>query len=161
MHGFLGLTSYYRKFVQNYSIITRPLTNLLKKGKFEWHDEAEVAFSALKQAKTTTPTLVMPNFNDSFTIETNALEEGIDVVLTQQGKLIAYMSHAPGVTKKSWSSYTREMLAIVEAIRLWRLYVLGRKFFIETDQHSLKYLLDQRVATQEQQNWVAKLLGYD
>lgn len=159
--GFLGLTSYYRKFVQNYGIIARPLTNLLKKGKFGWHDEAEAAFSALKQAITTTPTLVMPNFNDSFTIEIDASEEGIVVVLTQQGKLIAYMSRAPRVTKKSWSSYAREMLAIVEAIHLWHPYILGRKFFIETDQHSLKYLLDQRVATQEQQKSVAKLLGYD
>ena len=159
--GFLGLTSYYRKFVQNYGIIARPLTNLLRKGKFRWHDEAETAFSALKQAMTTTPTLVMPNFNNSFTIETDASEEGIGVVLTQQGKLIAYMSRAPRVAKKSWSSYARKMLAIVEAIHLWHPYILGRKFFIETDQHSLKYLLDQRVATQEQQKSVAKLLGYD
>ncbi|KAA8538683.1 hypothetical protein F0562_028291 [Nyssa sinensis] len=52
------------------------------------------------------------------------------------------------------------MLAIVEAIRLWRPYLLGRKLFIQTDQHSLKYFLDQRVVMPEQQNWVAKLMGY-
>jgi hypothetical protein len=71
------------------------------------------------------------------------------------------MSRALGVTKKSWSTYAREMLAIVEAIRLWRPYILERKFFIETDQHNLKYLLDQRIATPEQKKWVAKLLGFD
>ena len=53
------------------------------------------------------------------------------------------------------------MLAIVEAIRTWRPYLLGQKFYIQTDQRSLKYLLEQRIATPEQQEWVAKLLGYD
>ncbi|RVW34662.1 hypothetical protein CK203_106429 [Vitis vinifera] len=84
---------------------------------------------------TTTPTLAMPNFNEAFTIETDAFGEGIGVVLTQQGKPVAYMSRALGVTKKSWSTYAKEMLAIVEAICI--------------------------ITTPEQQKWVAKLLGYD
>jgi hypothetical protein len=91
----------------------------------------------------------MSNFNDSFTIETDASGDGIGVVLTQQGKLIGYMSRALGVTKKSWSTYVREMFAIIEAIYLWHPYVLGRKFFIQIDQRSLKYFLDQSVATSE------------
>ncbi|RVW92515.1 Transposon Tf2-8 polyprotein [Vitis vinifera] len=115
----------------------------------------------IKQALTTTPTLAMPNFNEPFTIETDASGDGIGAVLTQQGRPIAYMSRALGVTKRSWSIYAKEMLAIVEAIRTWRPYILGRKFFIRTDQRSLKYFLEQRVTTSEQQKWVAKLLGYD
>jgi hypothetical protein len=65
---------------------------------------------------TTTPTLAMPNFDDYFTIETNASGDRIGVVLSQQGKSIAFMNRALGVTKKSWSTYTKEMLA------LWRPY---------------------------------------
>ena len=91
---------------------------------------------------TTTPTLAMPNFNEAFTIETNAFGEGIGVVLTQQGKPVAYMSRALGVTKKSWSTYAKEMLSIVEAICMWRSYLLGRKFYIQTDQRNLKYFLE-------------------
>lgn len=98
---------------------------------------------------TTTPSLTMSNFNDSFTIETDASGDGIGIVLTQQGKPIGYMSRALGVTKKSWSTYVREMFAIIEAIYLWHPYVLGRKFFIQIDQRSLKYFLDQSVATSE------------
>ena len=110
---------------------------------------------------TTTPILAMPKFNDAFTIETDASREGIGAVLSQQGKPVAYMSRALGMTKKSWLTYAKEMLAIVEAIRTWRPYLLGQKFYIQTDQRSLKYLLEQRIATPEQQEWVAKLLGYD
>ncbi|XP_035546606.1 uncharacterized protein LOC118348648 [Juglans regia] len=155
------LYGYYRKFVKNYGIVARTLTNLLKKGQFGWHEEAEAAFVALKQAMTTTPILAMPNFNDKFTIETDASGEGIGAVLAQQGRPVAFMSRALGVAKKSWSTYAKEMLAIVEAFQLWRPYLLGRKFYIQTDQRSLKYFLEQRITTPEQQKWVAKLLGYD
>ncbi|KAL9401029.1 hypothetical protein Peur_004878 [Populus x canadensis] len=90
---------YYKKFVQNYDIITRPLNNLLKNGKFGWNEEANTTFLALKQAMTTMPTLAMPNFDDYFTIETDASGDGIGAVLSQQGKPITLMSRALRVTK--------------------------------------------------------------
>ncbi|KAA8544712.1 hypothetical protein F0562_019441 [Nyssa sinensis] len=110
---------------------------------------------------TTTPVLAMPNFQEAFIIETDTSGDGIGAFLTQGGRPIAYMSCALGITKKSWSVYAKEMLAILEAFRLWRPYILGSKFYILTDQRSLKHLLEQRIATPERQKWVAKLLGYD
>ena len=74
----------------------------------------------------------MPNSNNTFIIETDALGDGIRAVLQQNGQPIAFMSKALGVSKKTWSSYAKEMLAIVEAIRTWRPYLLGRKFIIRT-----------------------------
>ena len=103
----------------------------------------------------------MPNFNDSFIIEADASSDGISAVLSQQGKPIAFMSRALRISKQLWSVYAKEMLAIVEAIRIWRPNLLGRKFIIWTDQKSLKYLLEQQITTFDQQWWVAKLLGYD
>ena len=71
----------------------------------------------------TTPILAMPNFNESFTIETDASGEGVGVVLTQQGKPVAFLSRALRVAKISWSTYAKEMLAILQAIRTWRPYL--------------------------------------
>ena len=71
------------------------------------------------------------------------------------------MSRALGVSKCSWSTYAKEMLAILQAVRTWGPYLLGKKIFIQTDHRSLKYFMEQHIRTSEQQNWVAKLLGYD
>ena len=79
---------------------------------------------------TTTPILAMPNFNEPFTIETNASEDGTGVVLTQQGSPIAFMSWALGVIKRSWSIYVKEILAILQALRTWWPYLHGREFLI-------------------------------
>ncbi|CAL9242673.1 unnamed protein product [Arabidopsis halleri] len=71
------------------------------------------------------------------------------------------MSRSLGVAKRSWSTYAREMLAIIVVIRTWRPYILGRRFTIQTDQRSLRYLLEQRILKREQQKWMGKLVGYD
>jgi len=160
LRGFLGLTGYYRKFLRNYGVLARPLTILLRKGQFCWNDEVETAFADLKKAMTSTPTLIMPNFDEPFIIESDASRDGIGVVLSQQGRLIAFMSRALGLSKHIWSTHAREMLAIVVTVQLWRPYLLGRKFLIQTDQRRLKYLLEQRITTPEQQKWVSKLLRY-
>ena len=105
----------------------------------------------LKQAMTSIPILAMPNFNEPFIIESDASDASIGAVLTQQNRPIAFMSRALGTSKLSWSTYAKEMLAIIEAIRIWRPYLMGQKFYIQTDQRSLKYLLEQRMVTPEQQ----------
>lgn len=157
----MGLTSYYHKFLKDYGIIARPLTNRLRRGQFTWDSEAEQAFCALKAAMTTTPTLALPDFTQSFVIQTDASGEGIGAILSQNDQPIAFMSRSLGVAKKSWSTYAREMLAIIVAIRTWRPYILGRRFIIQTDQRSFRYLLEQRILTPEQQKWMGKLVGYD
>lgn len=67
-----GLTSYYKKFERNYGSITRPLVQLLKKGGFEWNEEAKEAFKELKAVVVSTLVLALPNFDEEFTIETDA-----------------------------------------------------------------------------------------
>ncbi|WVZ49037.1 LOW QUALITY PROTEIN: hypothetical protein U9M48_000419 [Paspalum notatum var. saurae] len=85
LRAFLGLTNYYRRFVKNYGILARPLTQL-------WSQQAEQAFLHLKSALTSTPMLALPNFQLPFTVETDACGESIGAVLMQQGQPIAFLS---------------------------------------------------------------------
>jgi hypothetical protein len=161
LQGFLGLTWYYRKFVCDYGPIAAPLIELLKKGNFGWTPAAAAAFNKLKNAMVTTPVLALPDFATLFIVETDAFDFGIGAILSQHGRPIAFLSKALGPSKRAWAIYAKEMLAVTEAIKTWRPYLLGRKFQIQTDQKSLKFLLEQRIITPEQQKWVSKLIGYD
>jgi hypothetical protein len=140
--GFLGLTGYYRKFVRDYGPIAAPLTELLKKGNFGWTSAAVAAFNKLKNAMVTTPVLALPDFATLFIVETDASDFGIGAILSQQGQPIEFFSKALGPSKRAWAIYVKEMLVVMEAIKTWRPYLLRRKFQIQMDQKSLKFLLE-------------------
>ena len=105
LRAFLGLTGYYRRFVKNYGVMTKPLTNLLRYKTFQWSPEAQIAFDKVKVAMTRAPILALPNFQATFTIETDACQDGIGAVLMQQGQPIAYLSKALGEKHKALSIY--------------------------------------------------------
>jgi len=119
LRGFLGLTGYYRRFVQHYGLIAKPLTQLLKKKQFSWSHEAQLAFDKLKEAMVTTPVLALPNFAEPFEVETDALDVGIWAVLMQKGQPIAFLSKALGDSHKHMSIYEKEFLALIMAVDKW------------------------------------------
>ncbi|KAI4294825.1 hypothetical protein MLD38_040853 [Melastoma candidum] len=161
LRGFLGLTGYYRKFIKDYGLISKPLTNLLKKNSFQWEDSAAAAFQQLKLAMSSAPVLALPNFAEEFVIETDASGTGMGAVLTQQGHPIAYISKAFSQKMQSSSTYEKELMAVVFAIEKWKPYLTGRHFTIKTDHFSLKYLLEQKITTAFQSKCLPKLLGLD
>jgi hypothetical protein len=161
LRGFLGLIGYYRKFVKNYGKIAAPLTALLKKNSFTWTPAAAQAFQTLKMAMCTTPVLALPDFTKTFVLESDASGKGIGDVLMQAGRPLAFTSKQLSEKNLGKPIYEKEMLAILHAVELWHPYLLGQRFQIKTDHQSLKYFLEQRISSQEQQKWVTKLFGYD
>ena len=154
------MSGYYRKFIAQYGIICKPLTNLLKKGAlFVWTSETETAFQALKQALISAPVLALPDFSKEFFIETDASNKGIGAVLVQDGHPLAYVSRALGPKNQTLSVYEKEYLAILLAIQQWRSYLQIKEFTILTDQKSLCSLTDQRLHTNWQQKALTKLMG--
>lgn len=160
IRSFLGLAGYYRKFVQNFGSICKPLTNLLKKGSmFLWTSEHESSFQALKTALVTAPVLALPNMQKPFLIETHASDKGIGVVLQQEGHPVAYVSKALGLRNQALSTYEKECLAILLVIDHWRPYLQNGEFILKTDQKSLAFLDEQRLTTPWQHKALVKLMG--
>ena len=141
LRGFLGLTSYYRKFVRKYSSLAWPLTQQLKKDVFHWNEEANLAFQKLKGVMTSLPVLALPDFSQEFVIETDASGLGLGAVLMQQGRPVAFYSQKLSPTARTKSVYERELMAIVFAIQKWRPYILGKHFVVKIDQQSPFYWL--------------------
>ena len=140
--GFLGLTEYYRKFHQRYGVNATPLTSLLKNDGFKWTQEAIEAFQQLKQAMVQAPIFALPNFTKKFIVEDDASSSGLGAVLTQDGHPIAFYSKALSIHALGWSTYKKELMAIVKVVHKRRSYFLGHKFLIRTNHHRLKYLLE-------------------
>jgi len=160
VRGFLGLAGYYRKFVKNFGIISRPLTDLLKKQTvFHWTQLENDSFQALKEALISAPVLALPDFSQTFEIETDASDHGIGAVLMQKKHPLAFLSKALGPQTSMLSTYEKEALAIIMAVDFWRPYLQPAEFVIHTDQKSLIHLEDQRISTPWQQKVMVKLLG--
>ena len=141
LRGFLVLTGYYRRFIAHYAVIAGPLTDLLKKEAFSWSQAAMDSFEALKRAMTAAPVLHLPDFSQTFVLETDASDFGIGAVLMQNGHPLAFFSKKLGPRRRSASTYHKELYAIVEAVQKWRQYLLGREFVIRSDQKSMRELL--------------------
>jgi hypothetical protein len=158
LRSFLGLAGYYRKFIKNYGLLSRPSTDILKKNTpFLWTPQLQQCFEELKPTLVTTPVLSLCNF--AKTVKIDASDRGIGAVLMQEGHPIAYLSKALSKKSQAMSTYEKECLAIILAIDKWKPYLQHLQFSIATDQRSLVYLGEQKLTNGVQHKAFVKLLG--
>ncbi|KAD3336850.1 hypothetical protein E3N88_32369 [Mikania micrantha] len=159
---FLGLAGYYRRFIENFSKISLPLTTLTqKKVTFEWGEKQQEAFDALKQKLCSAPILSLPEGNEDFIVYCDASRLGLGCVLMQRKKVIAYASRQLKTHEKNYTTHDLELGAVVFALKIWRHYLYGTNCVIYTDHKSLQHILDQKILNMRQRRWVELLSDYD
>ena len=166
--AFVGLANFYRKFVNNFSKRTLPLTNIMGKNKeFKWDKEQEDSFNDIKVALTNTPVLKLPTREGRFKVHTDASDYAIGAVLEQEDvnektiKPVAYFSKKLQGAQTRYATHVKELYAIVKALECWRHYLEGVNFDVYTDHFSLQYLRNQSELSKLQARWMEKLSTFD
>lgn len=166
---FLGVCSWYRRFVKDFSQIVHPLNDLMK-GKVKkqvlvWNEEAEAAFEQLKEKLVTAPVLASPDFDKPFVIQTDASDSSVGAVLTQgdtdNEHPISYVSRTLTKAERNFSVTERECLAVIFAIEKFRPYVEGTKFKVITDHYSLLWLQRIKDPSGRLARWSVRLQQFD
>ncbi|GKV53145.1 hypothetical protein SLEP1_g59685 [Rubroshorea leprosula] len=160
VRSFHGLASFYRRFIKNFSSIVAPITDSLKGDKFSWSDKAQQSFEELKRKLTETSVLALPNFDLMFEVDCDASNVGIGVVLSQEGRPIAFFSEKLNDTKLRYSTYDKEFYAIVRALEHWSHYLLSKEFILHSDHEALKHLNSQQKISRQHVAWSEFLQAY-
>lgn len=166
VRSFLGLCSYYRRFIQGFSTLAKPLSELTEENRrFSWNSSCEDAFMKLKTKLTTAPVLAFPTPNEVFILDTDASNVGVGSVLSQkQGEhevVIEYFSKTLSRSERNYCVTRRELLAVVLAVRHFHHYLFGRAFVLRTDHASLRWLCNFKQPEGQMARWLENLQQYD
>jgi hypothetical protein len=183
LRTFLGFTGYYRRFVQGYSSIAKPLNLLLagiqnkKKShrkarpkaeissKWVWDEVQQTAFDTLKQILTSPPILSYPDYSQPFIVHTDACASGLGAVLyqTKDGKerVISYASRGISTAEQHYPAHKLEFLALKWAVTSkFHDYLYGSSFVVYTDNNPMTYVLEKAKLDAASHRWVAALSAY-
>lgn len=176
VRSFIGMCSYYRRFVPNFSKIAEPLVSLTKKyAKFKWNPQCQLAFDYIKDSLTVIPLLSYPDPSREYVLYTDASDTAVGACLVQETddddqeiipgirreKPLYYLSHKLSDTQTRWSTVEKEAFAIHFALQKLDHYLHNAKFVIRTDHKPLKYLLDAPMKNKKIQLWALGIAGYN
>jgi transposase InsO family protein len=160
---FLGLASYYRRFIRNFAQIAKPLHRLTEKTQgFQWTEQCDDAFRELKQRLTSAPILAFPDFSQTFILDTDASQTGIGAVLSQvqegRERVVAYASRTLSKAERRYCVTRREVVTYVQH---FQNYLLGRRFELRTDHGSLTWLQGFKEPEGQLARWLERLQEFD
>jgi hypothetical protein len=141
IRSFLGLAGYYRRFIEGFSKISKPMTELLAKGNtFKWTPRSETSFQELKKRLTTAPVLTMPDMEKRFLIYCDASSQGLGCLLMQGRHVMAYASRQLRKHEEKYPAHDLELAIMVHALKIWRHYIIAKRCEVYSDHKSLKYI---------------------
>ena len=164
---FLGFANYYRRFIQDFSQIAKPLHRLTERNcPFKWTAECQQSFDELKAKLTTAPVLTYPDYGKPFILDTDASDFGIGAVLSQKDdegreRVVAFASRSLTKAERRYCVTRRELLAVVVFTQHFRPYLLGREFTLRTDHGSLTWLQSFRDPEGQLARWLEKLQQFN
>ncbi|CAN6677893.1 unnamed protein product [Malus baccata var. baccata] len=166
VRSFLGHTGFYRRFIKDFSKISRPLCNLLAKDTaFDFNTDCLHAFNSLKQLLTSAPIITAPNWSLPFELMCDASDYAVGAVLGQRKEklphVIYYASRTLNDAQLNYTTTEKEMLAVIFALEKFRSYLIGSKVIVYTDHGALKYLLAKKDAKPRLIRWVLLLQEFD
>ena len=166
VRSFVGLASYYRRFVSGFAEKARPLHRLTEsKCPFIWSDECQDAFCQLKVALTSTPILGYPKSCGQYTLDTDASNSALGAVLPQQQdgveRVIGYFSKAFTKPERNYCVTRRELLAIVSSLKHFHHYLYGSHIIVRTDHGALRWLLSFKKPESQMARWLEVIGTYD
>jgi len=158
LRSFIGLCSFYRRFIAGFANVAAPLYMLTQKNApFHWDTEQQQAFQTLKTKLVLAPILGMPQDEGTFFLDTAASDRGLVAVLSQEQNgqeiVIAYASRTLSRPERNYDVTRRDLLAVVYGLKSYRQYLLGRHFIIRTDQSALQYLRRTSKPIGQQARW--------
>jgi len=149
----MGLVG-YKRFIEGFSRFSHSITYFQKRGiKFEWTLKCEESFQLLKELLTSAPILNIVDPNEDFVVWTYACKEGFGGVLTQNGHVIFYESINLN-ERENYATGELGVLATLHALKMWRHYLMGRKFELSTDHSDLKYSFEQQMLNARKTQWL-------
>ncbi|GJU99345.1 reverse transcriptase domain-containing protein [Tanacetum coccineum] len=166
IRSFLGHAGFYRRFIKDFSKISRPMTHLLEKNTpFIFSEECIQAFQTLKKKLTEAPILIAPNWDQPFELMCDASDYAIGAVLGQRiekhFRPIHYVSKTMTEAETNYTTTEKEMLAVVYAFEKFRSYLIMNKSVVYTDHSTLKYLFNKKDAKARLLRWVLLLQEFD
>ena len=169
VQSFIGFCNFYRRFIQDFADIARPLHDLTRKTiAWKWTEKERAAFRKLKETITSSPVLIFPSENKSYKLEADSSDFATGAVLSQEGEdgkwhPVAFLSKSLNEVERNYEIHDKEMLAIIRALEEWRHYLEGAKhtFQIWTDHKNLEYFMTAKKLNRRQARWSLFLSRFD